>query len=181
MATKLRKHPPKDLAQNFVAAEVRHDVPYMERALADDFVSIGPHGALLHKNEWLQRFDAGDLRYTYYTIDDFEVRLFGATAIVTALDTIRGHHGGQKVDGRFRSAHVWVRQQNRWRLVMHQLTAIASRSGQAAPPQLPAERSTRERAASERTDAQGRRSKSPAERAAPSAIRRTNVPSPPRE
>jgi ketosteroid isomerase-like protein len=123
----------KTLAEDFVAAAVRRDTLYLKRILADDFVGIGPHGLLLSKMQWLQRFESGGLRYEHYTMEKIDVRLFGdAAGIVTALDTICGRHGTRALNGRFRSSHVWVKQRDRWRLAAHHLTRLSLRRDRAS-------------------------------------------------
>lgn len=114
----------KQLAEQWAAAEQSADTAAIERTLADDFVGIGPLGFLLSKQEWLQRHQSGALRYTAFTVDDTQVRVYGDAAIMIGRITQGGTYQGHDTSGQFRATLVWVQQQGRWRLAGLQLSAL---------------------------------------------------------
>jgi hypothetical protein len=50
--------------------------------------------------------------------------IFSDIGIITSVVTLVGRYGGQEVSGQFRSTHIWIFADGRWRLLMNQLTAI---------------------------------------------------------
>ena len=51
------------LAQDWAAAGMRGDTAFLERALVGDFVGVGPRGFVPNKDEWMERHEAGKLKY----------------------------------------------------------------------------------------------------------------------
>src|SRR2546423_2379015 len=71
-------------AQNeFDSAELTADAETLQRLIAEDFLSIGPRGFVLDKQEWIDRH----VHFTYHALDvsDMDVRLYGDTAIVRTI------------------------------------------------------------------------------------------------
>ena len=52
------------------------------------------------------------------------VKTHGKTTLVLSRVTIVGTYSGHKVAHDFRSLHVWINEDGRWRLVFNQLTAV---------------------------------------------------------
>jgi ketosteroid isomerase-like protein len=53
------------------------------------------------------------------------IRVHGDTALIFSHVTLVGKYSGREVSGEFRSLHVWISDNGRWRLVTNQLTPIA--------------------------------------------------------
>ncbi|HWM51038.1 MAG TPA: nuclear transport factor 2 family protein, partial [Thermoplasmata archaeon] len=72
-----------ELAENVRQAELRGDVPFLDRALTTDFVGIGPRGFVLNKEAWLGRHRLGDLKYESIERDEMALRTYTDAAILT--------------------------------------------------------------------------------------------------
>ena len=121
----------KELGKDWAAAELRGDTAFLERTLADDFVGVGPRGFTLPKDQWLERHEAGKLKYKSFRMDDVQVRLYGDTAVMIGCETAEGRYedGDVRHDIReqFRATLVFVKQQERWLLAGLHLSPIAGR------------------------------------------------------
>ncbi len=117
----------KRLAKEWAASERRGDTAFMQRTLADDFVGIGPRGFMLAKNEWLQRFTSGALKYEYLEWDEANVRVYGDAALVTGRERQKVNYQGQPMESELRTTLAFVKQQGRWLLAGLQLSPILGR------------------------------------------------------
>ena len=116
------------LAQDWAAVELRGDTAFLGRALADDFVGVGPRGFVLNKEEWLERHGSGKLRYESFGLDEVEVRPYGDAAVMVCRQTAEGVYEGENgrydIHEQFRVTLVFVRQQERWLLAGLHLSPI---------------------------------------------------------
>jgi len=115
------------LVEDRAAAEFCGDTTFLERALADDFVGIGPRGFILTKDQWLARYESVDLKYESFQWDEVQVRVYEDAAVVTSRETAKGKYQDHDLQGRFRAALVFVEQQGRWPLASLHLSPIAGR------------------------------------------------------
>src|SRR5919199_679946 len=119
-----RRRQVEEFAQEWAAAEQRGDAAFLEGALTDDFVGVGPWGFMLNKEQWLGRF-AGGLSYESLTLDEMEARFYGEAAVATCRQKQAGEFQGNDVGGEFRATLVFVEQEGRWLLAGLHLSPIA--------------------------------------------------------
>lgn len=67
--------------------------------LDDDYVGIGPFGFTLTKQEWLQRHESGDLKYSQFRLVDLQVRQYGETVLVVGVQDAVATYQGNPVPG----------------------------------------------------------------------------------
>ena len=92
----------------------------MDRILADDFVLVVGSGKVYTKADLLE--EARNGRVVYERQDDAEqtVRVWGDTAVVTALLTAKGKEGTKAVEYRVWFSDTYVRFPRGWRYVFGQ-------------------------------------------------------------
>lgn len=112
------------LDTEYQAAVKRNDVVTMDRILADDFILITGQGKSFTKADLLAEARSGD--YVYERQDELEqtVRVWGDTAVVTALLWVKGTHKGEPFDYKLWFSDTYVRTPEGWHYVL----------GQAAQP-----------------------------------------------
>ncbi len=107
----------------FDDAERRGDKETLRRLLADDFVSIGPRGFLMDKQQWVDRHDR--FAYEEQRVDEMDVRLYGETAVVRDIHRDKARYADHHVEIETRVSQVWVRQDGPWRLAAIQFSPLA--------------------------------------------------------
>jgi hypothetical protein len=117
------------LGDELAAAEQRGDVAFLDRAVVDDFLLIGPRGFMLNKEQWLARYKSGALQPGTNQRDEVRLRIYGNAAIMTARETVSGSYEGQEFHNQLRSTRVFVKRNGHWLLAHTQLSPIVE-----APP-----------------------------------------------
>lgn len=103
-------------------AFLRHDLQTISRLLADDFVGIDGRGVVSDKAAELEEAKppspgTTDPILVSEQLSDIRVRIYGDTAVLTAINT--AHFSSQRGDSsvRYRRTTVWVRREDRWQCV----------------------------------------------------------------
>ena len=119
------------LALEWAAAELRGDTAFLASALTEDFVGVGPRGFTLSREQWLARHEAGNLKYESFELDEVQVRLYEAAAVMVCRETAEGvyedENGRYDINEQFRETLIFVKQQGRWLLAGLQLSPILGR------------------------------------------------------
>jgi ketosteroid isomerase-like protein len=114
----------KRLVEDWATAELYGDTAFLEGALTDDFVGVGPLGFMLTKEQWLGRF-AGGLAYQSFALDELEARFYGEAAVATCRQKQAGEFRGNDVGGEFRATLVFAQKEDSWLLAGWHASPIA--------------------------------------------------------
>jgi ketosteroid isomerase-like protein len=108
------------LDTEYQAAVKRNDAATMDRILADDFVLVTGRGQTYTKADLLR--DARNQTSLYEQQDEIEqkVRVWGDTAVVTALLWIKGTSGDKPFERKLWFSDTYVRTPKGWRYVLGQ-------------------------------------------------------------
>ncbi len=104
-------------------AYLRHDLSALSRLLADDFVGIDGRGMVSDKAAEIEEArppQPGTSALVAEALSDVRVRLYGDTAILTAINTARfSPSPGETAEStiRYRRTTVWVWREGRWQCV----------------------------------------------------------------
>jgi ketosteroid isomerase-like protein len=103
-------------------AYIKRDTAALDRIMAEDYTFTDPLGGVTDKRQNLDYISTG-----FFVIEDTHsrdvcVRIYGETAVVTALSIFKASYKGVKVQGRYQYTDVLVRRQGRWYAVASQAT-----------------------------------------------------------
>jgi uncharacterized protein (TIGR02246 family) len=118
------EHAIKQVDNERIQAQIHADAAALDRIYADDFIGIGPSGAVRTKPQVLADFTSYDLKFQSITTDEVQVRVYENTAVETGLSTMIGLDKGKTVPRDNRFTRVWVKQQGRWRLVANHYSLL---------------------------------------------------------
>jgi uncharacterized protein (TIGR02246 family) len=118
------EHAIKQVDNERIQAQIHADAAALDRIYADDFIGIGPSGAVRTKPQVLADFTSYDLKFQSITTDEVQVRVYENTAVETGLSTMIGQDKGKTVPRDNRFTRVWVKQQGRWRLVANHYSLL---------------------------------------------------------
>ncbi|HEY3645532.1 MAG TPA: nuclear transport factor 2 family protein [Gammaproteobacteria bacterium] len=108
----------KDLEQQWLDAALKHDNPWLEALIMDDFQDVSWQGQLRSKADVLA---AGAVPVTTtQTLSDLKVRVHGDLGVVTGINTTEAADKSFTVKVRF--TDVFVKSGDRWRALSAQET-----------------------------------------------------------
>lgn len=95
-----------------------HDPARLDRVRAEDWTYAGdPSGAVLSKREADKMFQTDTTKYLAFDYADLNVRVYGATAVLTGREKLRWEYGGKTDSASYRITAVFVKQEKQWRCV----------------------------------------------------------------
>jgi ketosteroid isomerase-like protein len=108
----------------FNRALKEQDCVALEGLYADDYTLVRPDGSVLNKQEVLQDLRSGGLRFHSIELGQTEVRMYGATAVLTAESQAVSSRDGMESRSHFRIIAVYVQQGQSITLVHFQSTFL---------------------------------------------------------
>ena len=113
--------------KRFFNALVAGDAQALDRLLVDDFILVDVmSGSEITKPAFLAAIGSGQIKFEAIEPADNHVRLYQTTAIVTGRTQMRGRLCDAPFAASSRYTHVFVSQQDEWRLATAQGTPIAA-------------------------------------------------------
>ena len=100
------------------------DVATLERLMADDYFVIRSDGSVAGKEEDLASYQTGESHWQLAEGDEYDVRIYGQTAVVCGRWQARGVNASQPFDYAARFLSVYVKRDGRWQMVAAQSTPI---------------------------------------------------------
>lgn len=123
----------KKAVTDMAASLVKGDAAYFEKLYTENYMFVGPDGAVSNGTERVASMKSGRTKYDSLAYDDVAVRTNpeGNGAISISRATVKGVNLGLPVDGQYRVTHVWSKTKDGWRLASGQTTRITGGSGPA--------------------------------------------------
>jgi ketosteroid isomerase-like protein len=116
-----------EVEKGFAEAIVRNDPEAIERFVTDDWIIINADGGIIDKARFLGVIKSGTLTHDMMESDDMRVRVYGESAVVSALTRSKGKFMGQEFTTEERATDLFVKLNGQWRCVLTQLTALTKK------------------------------------------------------
>ena len=113
------------LENAFAEAIIKNDLEGIGRLVADDWIIIDPNGEIVDRTRFFEVIKSGALTHDTMESEDFRVRVYGDSAVVTAITSAKGKFMGQEFSTHERATDVFVKRDGRWQCVLSQLTRLA--------------------------------------------------------
>jgi len=105
-------------------AIVAKDRAAIEANMADDFRQIDARGHVETKASFVAGLVTPELQLDPYTVEDFEVRVYGDTALLSGRTRMTGRYAGQPFSSHYRYIDVYVKRGGAWKIVSVQISPI---------------------------------------------------------
>jgi ketosteroid isomerase-like protein len=115
------------LENSWNAALVKRDWAFIDRILADDFVATNMDGIVKTKAQSLASLKSDETVITSEVADDFRVRFYGDTAVVTFRNAEKSQLKGKDTSVQERVTDIWVKIAGRWQCVAEHASRIAQK------------------------------------------------------
>jgi type V secretory pathway adhesin AidA len=116
----------RTVLKQMIDADLKVDAAALQETLTYDFNIVTENGIARNRAETLDGIRSGSTKFESFDAADVQVRIYGDTALVTFVETIKGSRAGKNMSGQFREVRVFVRGDRNWRAVLAQRTRIAS-------------------------------------------------------
>ena len=105
-------------------AIVRKDEKVVADNMAEDFRQMDGYGNLETKQSFVAGIVDPKLTIDPYTVEEFAVRLYGDTALLSGRTHMTGKYDGKVFESNYRYIDIYVRRQGAWKIVSVQITKI---------------------------------------------------------
>jgi ketosteroid isomerase-like protein len=110
----------RQMNDEWVRAVVERDASVLERIMAEDFnFSFMLDGD--DRAQFISDVVSGDLAVESFERDQVQVRVYGATAVLTCHDDAQWQYKGRDISGTYKTIHVYAERDGRWQLVAAQV------------------------------------------------------------
>ena len=105
-------------------AIVRKNVAAVGANVAEDFRQIRRDGSVVDRATFLKDITSHDLVIDPYTVEDFDVRVYGDVALLCGRTRMTGKYAGEPFTTHYRYIDVYVERNGRWQVCSVQITGI---------------------------------------------------------
>ncbi|HEX5685210.1 MAG TPA: nuclear transport factor 2 family protein [Ideonella sp.] len=112
-------------ANDWDAAIVRKDRAAIETNMAEDFRQIDGDADIENKASFVESLMSPKLKIDPYTVEDFEVRQYGDTALISGRTKMTGSWDGKPFSTHYRYIDIYAKQGGAWKIVSVQITRLA--------------------------------------------------------
>ena len=115
------------LEKEFAEAIVKNDLEGIGRLVTDDWIIIDPNGEIVDRSRFFEVIKSNALTHDMMASEDFRVRVYGDSAVVTGVTRTKGKFLGQEFSTHERATDVFVKRDGRWQCVLTHLTRFPNK------------------------------------------------------
>ena len=115
------------LEKAFAEAIVKNDLEGIGRIVADDWIIVDPNGEIVDRTRFFEVIKSGALTHDMMESKDSRVRVYGDSAVVTAVTRTKGKFMGHDFSTQERATDVFVKRDGRWQCVLTHLTRLPAK------------------------------------------------------
>ena len=113
--------------KEFAKAIVKNDLEGIERLVAVDWIIVGPDGEIVERVRFFEVIKSGAMTHDAMESEDFRMRIYGDSAVVTGITRTKGKFMGQEFSTKERATDVFVKRDGRWQCVLTHLTRLSKK------------------------------------------------------
>jgi len=110
--------------KEFAKAIVKNDLEGIERLVAVDWIIVGPDGEIVERARFFEVIKSGAMTHDAMESEDFRMRIYGDSAVVTGITRTKGKFMGQEFSTQERSTDVFINRDGQWQCVLTHLTRL---------------------------------------------------------
>jgi hypothetical protein len=114
------------LEAELAQAMLQNDIAMLDRLLSDDLVFSGPDGVIVTKAQDLALHQSGDIIFTTYEIAELLIQSCNPIEIAHVKVKLAGNFKGKAFSGNFRYLRIYLKQNEQWKIIGGQVTAITA-------------------------------------------------------
>jgi len=112
------------LFEDWMNAEVKGDVDFIDRFLVEDWMVTDPVGNVWTKAQFLGGLKSGEGAVKSFVLDGMKARIYGDTAVVTGRMTAKQMFQGKDISGQYQCTDTLIKIDGRWQCVATHLSMI---------------------------------------------------------
>ena len=112
------------LFEDWMNAEVKGDIDFIDRFLVEDWLVTDPVGNVWTKAQFLGGLKSGEGAVKSFVLDGMKARIYGDTAVVTGRMTAKQTFQGQDISGQYQCTDTLIKKEGRWLCVATHLSRI---------------------------------------------------------
>jgi ketosteroid isomerase-like protein len=117
----------------WVEAHRRLDVAALDRLMAEEYKHIRADGVVVGKAKDLTSYQTGDRYWEFAESDEYDVQVYGHTAVLIGRWRARGVNAGERFDYAARFISVYIKRGGRWQMVAAQSTPLPEQRSISCP------------------------------------------------
>ncbi|MBI1752049.1 MAG: nuclear transport factor 2 family protein [Acidobacteria bacterium] len=103
---------------------IKKDLSAIAKNMSEDFRHISNKGAISNKETFLQEIVSPDLVIHPYTVEDFDIRVYGNCALLCGRTKMTGSYKGNPFQSYYRYVDTYTLSNGQWKVCNVQITNI---------------------------------------------------------